>query len=268
MASRRDSAFSLIELLVFTAIFSFVLVAFVTMLISVTQIQTRESSQAEVNGQSQFLLQQVQSYVERASLVDIPQDTATTTLKLYMGIDSQDPTFITLSNGTVYLQQTATGTLQALTSPRVSVSGLSFTRRANPPGHDAVAVSFTISYNTTNFTQIFSQLAQTTVARVAAATFDSNLVPSSTATYNLGVSGQIWSSINQVINFSGSNVGIGTTPSLATFEVGSGNIRADSGDLVAANSANGLVLKSPGGTCYRITIANGGAIATSTLTCP
>src|SRR5579885_1626693 len=119
MASRRDSAFSLIELLVFTAIFSFVLVAFVTMLISVTQIQTRESSQAEVNGQSQFLLQQVQSYVERASLVDIPQDTATTTLKLYMGIDSQDPTFITLSNGTVYLQQTATGTLQALTSPRV-----------------------------------------------------------------------------------------------------------------------------------------------------
>lgn len=56
----------------------------------------------------------------------------------------------------------------------------------------------------------------------SAATFDSNLIPSSTATYSLGVSGQIWSSINQVLYFSGSNVGIGVSSPGQTLEVNGG----------------------------------------------
>lgn len=259
--------FTLIELLIFAAIFSFVVVAFITILTSVLNIQVRESSQAEVAGQSQYLLQQVQYYVEHASLVDIPQDVATTTLKLWLGVNSEDPTYLTLSNGIVYLQQTATGTLQAMTSNRVTVSNLTFTRRANPPGHDVVAVSFTMSYNTVNPEQMFSEALQTTVARVSAATFDSSVIPSSTATYNLGVTGNVWSSVNQIIDFSGSNVGINVTP-IEAFEVGSGNVRVDSGDVYVHNNANGLVLTDSSGICWRVKVSTSGTLTTASTTCP
>ena len=79
------------------------------------------------------MLQQIQYYIEKSSLIDIPQDTPTSTLKLWTGVNANDPTSISLINGTVYLQQTATGTLQALTSGKVTVSNLTFTRRANVP---------------------------------------------------------------------------------------------------------------------------------------
>ncbi len=264
---RIRKGFTLVELLVFAAIFSFVVMAFIAILTTVLGIQARESSQGEVASQSQYLLQQVQYYVERSSLVDIPQDGATSTLKLVMGINAQDPTYLTLNNGTVYLQQTATGTPQALTSAKVSVSNLSFTRRANPPGHDVVAVSFTMAYNTLNPKQMFSQALQTTVARVSAATFDSSVLPSSTATYNLGVTGQVWSSVNQIINFSGTNVGINVSP-VATFQVGSGNVRVDSGDVYVYSNSNGLILKDTSNVCWRVKINTGGSLTTASTTCP
>jgi len=268
MRPLRRKGFTLIELLIFAGVFAFVVVAFITILITVLNVQSKEGSQAEVNSQSQYVLQTVQYYVERASLIDMPLETPTTTLKLYLGINAQDPTYMTVQNGMLYVQQTATGTPVALTSSRVVLSNMTFTRHANPPGHDVVSVAFTISYSTTNPTQLFSQALQTTVARVDAATFDSNLLPSSTATYNLGVSGQVWNSINQVLYFSGSNVGIGGVPASAVFELITGNVRVDSGDVVVVNSANGIVLTSPGGTCYRIKINNGGTFSTSTVGCP
>ncbi len=202
--------FTLVELLISLGIFAFISVAFITILIAVTRVQVQQSSAVEVGTQSQALLQKIQYYVEQSSLIDIPQDTPTSTLKLYTGVDAQDPTYISLQNGTVYLQQTATGTPQALTSNRVTVSDLTFTKRANAPSHDSVSVAFTIAYNTSNIEQAFSQMLQTSIARVSAATFDSNILPSSTATYNLGVAGNIWNSVNQSIYFSGTNVGIGT----------------------------------------------------------
>jgi type II secretory pathway pseudopilin PulG len=267
MTSSRRAGFTLIELLIFAAIFSFVVVSFITIYLTVTNIQLRESSQAEVNGQSQFLLQQVQYYVERSSLVDMPADAPTSTLKLYLGVNSQDPMFMTLASGTVYLQQTATGTLQALTSNKVAVSNLTFTRHANPPGHDSVGVAFSMAFNTTNLGQIFSQALQTSVTRVSAATFDSNLVPSSTATYNVGVSGQTWSSINQVINFSGSNVGIGVSP-IAPLEVAGGNVRVDNGDIAVVSNTNGIILKDPSNVCWRIKVNASGTLVTASVGCP
>jgi competence protein ComGC len=217
------NAFTLIELLVFAAIFSVCIIAFITILISVLRVQSHQAGEVEVNEQSQFLLQRVQYYVERSSLVDIPQDTATGTLKLYLGINNQDPTVITVSSGTVYVQQTATGTPQALTSSKVIVSNLQFVRRANPPGHDTVNVSFSISYNTGNIQQMFTQFFQFSVARVSAATFDSNLIPSSTSgAYGIGTASSYWNSINGTVYFNGTNVGIGVSSPGQTLEVNGG----------------------------------------------
>lgn len=267
--SRRG--FSLVELLIFSAIFTVIMVIFITILVAVTRVQVRQSSAAEVNSQSQFLLQQIQYYVQTSSLVDMPQDTPTTTLKLRMAASSSDPTYIYLSGSTVYLKLTDAGAPQALNSSKVNVSSLSFTKRSNSPSHDSVNVSFMVSYNTSNIQQQFVESLRTAVARVNAATFDSNVVPSSTATYNLGVTGQTWNSVNGVLNFSGSyayfsgvNVGINVTSPGQLFQVGGAS---GAGDIYIYGAGKGIILKSPGGTCFEVTITNTGYIATSSATC-
>lgn len=219
---RSRKGFTLIELLIFSAIFSLIMVAFIAILVSVTKVQTRQYALAEVNGQSQFILQTIERLVAQSSVVDMTAGESSSTLKLRMAASSSDPTYIYLSSGTVYLKETDSGQAQALTTSRVTVSSLDFTRRSNSPGRDSVSVAFTVEYTTPTASQKLPQSLSTTIARVSAATFDSNLIPSSTATYNLGITGQVWSSVNNIVNFSGSNVGIGTASPGQTLEVNGG----------------------------------------------
>jgi prepilin-type N-terminal cleavage/methylation domain-containing protein len=214
--------FTLIEILVAIGIFTVIIVAFIGILLVVTQVQVQSSSSSAVNQESQLLLQKLQYYIQTAGIIDMPTSTPTSTLKFDVASSSLDPSNIALASGTVYLQQSSGGALQPLTSNRVSVSNLSFTRYANPPGHDVVSVSYTISYNTSNIAQAFSQLFQTSIAQVSAATFDTGVYPSVNGTEPLGSSGQAWSSINGLINFSGSNVGIGTLSPNQPLEINGG----------------------------------------------
>jgi hypothetical protein len=85
-----------------------------------------------------------------------------------------------------------------------------------------VSISYTLSYNTSNIKQAFSQLFQTSISQVSAATFDTGVYPSVNATLPLGGSGQTWTSINGIINFNGSNVGIGTLSAAQPLEVNGG----------------------------------------------
>jgi prepilin-type N-terminal cleavage/methylation domain-containing protein len=170
MEKRRRRGFTLIELLVFSAIFALIIGAFITILITVVTTQTQQSASAEAQQQGQFLLQQFQYYIESARLVDMTQDVATSTLVLRESISSSsyDPTIFTLTNGTVYLQQGAGGTPQPLTSNKVTISSLSFTRHYNvnstssPLGTDSVSYSFIVSSsagNQANYSESFQSSA-------------------------------------------------------------------------------------------------------------
>ncbi len=209
-------------MLIAVSIFTVIIVAFIGILAVVTQVQVQSSSSAAVNQESQLLLQKLQYYVQTASIIDMPTSTPTSTLTFDVASSSLDPSSITLASGTVYLQQPSSGALQPLTSNKVQVTNLSFTRYANPPGHDAVSISYTMKYNTSNLGQAFSQLFQTSIAQVSAATFDAGVYPSVNGTEPLGANGQAWSSINGVINFSGTNVGIGTLTPAQPLEVNGG----------------------------------------------
>ncbi len=204
----RTQGFTLIEMLIAISIFTVVAIAFIGILAVVTQVQVQSSSSAAVNQESQFLLQKLQYYIQTASIIDIPTSTPTSTLKFDVASSSLDPSFITLASGTVYLQQPSGGALQPLTSNKVYISDLSFTRNANPPGHDAVSIAYTMVYNTSNIAQAFSQLFRTSIARVSAATFDAGVYPSAAAE-PMGNPGNLWSPINGIIYTNGSNVGIG-----------------------------------------------------------
>jgi type II secretory pathway pseudopilin PulG len=253
--------FTLIELLVFTAIFTIVVVAFIAILVSFTRVQVRQTSVAEVNQQSQFLLQQIQYYIEGSSLVDLEQDASSSTLKLRMSASSTDPTYIYASGTIAYLKQTDAGAAQPLTSNKVNISSLTFTKRSNAPSHDSVSVSFTVTFNTTGLQQRFTQTLTTAIARVNAATFDSNIIPSSTATYKIGASGQTWTNINDMLYFSGSNVGIGIASPQKKLQVSNGDIYIDT-------TGNKLILRSPDGVCWWIQPTNAGAYSSTSSTCP
>lgn len=218
LSSRK--AFTLIKILVAVGIFTVVIIAFITMFVTVTRVQVQQSSAAEVNQQSQFVLQELQYYIEGSSLVDMPTDTATTTLKLWPTASSSSPTYITLSGGTLYLQQGG-GSLQPLTSNKITISNLSFIKHSNPPGHDSVDISFTLAYNTSNIQQAFSELLTTSVARVSAATFDTGVYPSVSGE-PMGTAASLWSPINGVIYFNNSNVGIGAASPQQALQVNGG----------------------------------------------
>jgi|GEM_PF-6024285 hypothetical protein len=151
--TNRRSGFTLIELLIFSAIFALIIGAFITILLVMVGVQSSQSSSNEAQQQGQFLDQQLQYYIESARLVDMTQDVSAGTLVLRESLasSSYDPTTFTLSNGTVYLQQGVAGTLQPLTSNKVTISNLSFTRHYNinssssPLGTDSVSYSFTVS---------------------------------------------------------------------------------------------------------------------------
>src|SRR5438132_303887 len=84
--------FTLIELLAFAAIFTVIMIAFITVFVAVTAVETKQLSASEVTVQSQFLLQTIQTNVEKSSLIELEQDMTTTTLKLRMAASSSDPT--------------------------------------------------------------------------------------------------------------------------------------------------------------------------------
>jgi len=253
--------FTLLELLIFSAIFAVLSITFMNILVSSIRIQARQSGAAEVGQQSQFLSQLVQYYVEKSSLIEMTADLATSTLTLRMASSTADPTTIYESGGIVYFKETTGGVAQALTSERVAVSNMAFVRRNNSPGHDSVSIIYTIAFNTNSLLRQFSQTFNTMIARVAAATFDSNVIPSANNTYKLGTSAGDWQSINNTLFFSSSNVGIGVSSPGEVFQVAGGAV-------YLSTAGQGVILKNPAGTaCYKLTITNGAQLATSSVTC-
>lgn len=255
------SGFTLLELVVFAGMFTVVAIAFVSILITMTRVQLNQEGAAEVNSQSQFLLQTVQRYVEQSVQVDMTTDLASTTMKLRMASTTYDPTYIYLSAGTLYVKETDSGTAQPLTSSKVKLSNVSFTKRENANGHDSVSVAYTMSYSNPNLLSRFSQSLRTSVARVSAATFDSDIRSSGTS-YVIGSSNGEWRSINGTIYFntSNANVGIGATNPAAKLQV--------AGDVYIDSNSYGLIEKSPNGNCWRLRVADTGAVTSTAITCP
>lgn len=170
MQKHLRRGFTLIELLMFTAIFSVIIGAFITILISMVSVQASQAASSEVQQQGQFVVQQLQYYIESARLVDMPQDTVMSALTLREATSTLDPTIINASSSgssTLVFIQRGTGSTTPLTVNKVSVSNLLFTRHFNsngtssPYGTDSVSFSFIVSANLggKQYTQAFQSSA-------------------------------------------------------------------------------------------------------------
>lgn len=187
--------FSLLEILIYTAIIGIVGSLFGGILVSVTRIQNQQGASTEVNQQLNFVVSSVQRVIRESSYVDIATGTATTTLTLKMQNPAKDPTVIKIANGKITLQQGGSSPLE-LTTSAVTVDKLIFLKITNYPGHDSVQVDVTLSHNTSNPQQQFTKSLSSAVARVSAATFDSDIVPGTDNTYDVGLGSARWQDLN------------------------------------------------------------------------
>lgn len=248
---QNRGGFTLIELIIFSAIFSLISIIFVAMLVSITGVQLRQTASSEVNRQSQFVLQTIQRYIENASLIETETtSTPIHSLLLRMPTGSADTSSLvsiywetsTISSA-IYLKS-GTSTPEAITSPKVIVDDLTFRKFSRPNAHDSVSFSMALSYHASSTGKRFFQRLSTTASRVSAATFDTSLLPQANIgglTLGLGAAGSMWTSINDAIffesgkvTFPAANVGVGTNAPTARFHV-IGNSLFE-GDLVTVNS--------------------------------
>ncbi len=239
-------AFSILEVIIYTAIFTAVIGLAVGIFIGAVKIGNRETASAEVTSQLNFVLQSIERLASRSSNFDIISGTATSTLKLRMPAPASNPTCVFLSGGVIKIagpdgsnRNCDFANATNLTNNKVIVDRLNFTKITFYPGHDNVLIDLQLTYNSADPQSRVVRSLQSAIPRVSAATFDDNLLPGSDNTYDFGLTGTRWRN-----------------------GLFSGNLRAGS------DSSHGLILTSPNGTCYRLTVSDAGALSTASITCP
>lgn len=207
----KTKGFTLVELLIYLAIFGVISGLFIGILGVAARVKEREMGANEVTTQLNFVTQTIQRLIRESSAAivncalnesikdnDVAENecsvgpgtslisTAQPVLRLRMKEPAKDPTIIWTENGKVRMQQ---GTQPAadLTTNRVTVpvSGLEFkkfSKADNNVWHDVIEIQFTLNYNSLNPAAQFSQKLPSAVGRASAATFDDSLLPGASAT--------------------------------------------------------------------------------------
>jgi len=261
--NRNALGFSLIELVVYIAIFSVSAVFLVSILTVITQIQVQQSSGREVSNQLSFVKDTIQRLVQSSSLVDMEAGNATSTLTLRMASSTKDTTLVYASSSILYLSEETEGgttTLTPLTDSNVTVDDFYVTKYENPNGFSVVEIDLTLSYNSTNPKAQVTKSISTGISRVSAAEFDSSVYPNADNSLDLGTALKKWKDL-----YVSGNLGVG----VSSFNSGY-KLTVSGGDIGVRDAGDGIVLKTPdGGACYRISITNAGAVtSTAVITCP
>jgi type II secretory pathway pseudopilin PulG len=256
LIERKSSGFSLIEFMIYIAIFAVSSTFLIAILVAVTRVEVRQSSSSEVDEQIRFVQHTVNSLVKNSSLIDIPVGVETDKLFMYMGSLAKDPVEIYIEDGTIYLREGADDPV-ALTNNDVVVDEFSVIKKENSGGGTLVQVDIVLRKNTADPREVLSRSVSSVVARVKASTFDSDVLPNTDGFLNMGNPASRWNNAY----FSG-KVGIGTAlPSPPTkLKVG--------GDIAFSDDTQGLILMSSGGSCFRLGVSDGGVVETSAVSCP
>lgn len=187
-AIKLSGGFTLVELIVYVSIFSIVSVFLTGVLITSLDIQGKNVSRNEVNNQLSLVVNTTQRLVRDSSLIeDVSCASSYCSVKLRMANEDIDPTIIwgDETRKKVYIEQGGVET--AITNDNVTVDSLTFLKKEIPGGHSILQVDATISLIGETAS---TSSARSVVARVNAATFDSDLIPG--GTWSLGLIGTKW----------------------------------------------------------------------------
>lgn len=202
----KRSGFTLIELMVYTAVFVVTAGLLTGILITISGSQSRENAAFEVTRQLQFVTQKIQYSVRDASnIVSAYEGSVKTnpcvnfcTLEILVRNKIQNPD-LSYSN-TVKFSSDANGVYMTegsnpkvlLTTPSVTVSSLKFSTVPNPGGISTVTIDLNLAYSSNEARLAVTKRLTSAIAHVSAATFDSDLLPDTSGGRNIGSSASPW----------------------------------------------------------------------------
>jgi len=190
---RRNRGFTLVEVLIYVAIFAVVAGILSAVLITVIRAQSRDAASNEVAAQLDFVLTTVQRLVRESSLIDIVYEgTSTSTacstycsVRLRMEDPSREPTIIRSDANGIYIKA-GTGNEVTLTTGKITVNSFSITKFEIAGGHAATQIDASFTFVTNNPQLAVTKTLQSAISRVTAATFDSDLIPNTDGSFDLG----------------------------------------------------------------------------------
>ncbi|MBI3273645.1 MAG: prepilin-type N-terminal cleavage/methylation domain-containing protein, partial [Candidatus Colwellbacteria bacterium] len=198
------SAFTLVELLIYVAIFAVTSGTLTAILLTTTRIQNNEVAGIQVTQELNLVLETTQRLVRDASLIEKVYEGVTETapcttfcsVKLRMQNTALDPTVIRSTATAIYLKQ-GVNPETTITSNRVIVNSLNFTKFDIIGGHATIQIDASLTYNSTNPQLAITKTLRSAVGRVSAATFDSDLLPdATTSNRNIGAATNLWQNLS------------------------------------------------------------------------
>ncbi len=153
---QANKGFTLIEVMIYVAIFSIVVGTLTTFALSMNSSRLRAQVMLEVNGQGASIVRTITQTVRNSTAITAPSAGNTAgALTLATSVSGTNPTSFSVTGETLYMTEGALSTV-ALTNNKVKLTNLVFTNlsRASTPG--VVQMRFTLS-NTASTTRVEQQ---------------------------------------------------------------------------------------------------------------
>lgn len=185
----NNKAFTLVELLIYSAILVIVSTLLVSILSVVSRIAGNQSASSEIANQGNFIMQTIQRLVRESSVVAVSADQKT--LTIYNSSYTTVPVGVVFDSVNNKVNLTDASGTSVLNTAKVVVNSLVFRKLSNSGAMDIVGIDLTLSYNSTDPVQMLTRTLSTAVSRASAATFDTGLFPNG-ASLDVGTSGTSW----------------------------------------------------------------------------
>lgn len=155
---RTSKGFTLVELVIYVGLTTIVIGLFGGILITVVRIQSQQTSSRQVGEELAFAMNVIKRDIRDSSYIS----THDTWMSLITPSSSGE-IIIDTASGIIRKQETAGGDFLPLTTNKVTVSALSLTTLSQGSSK-AVKISITMSFNTSNPQQQYTQTLQATAA--------------------------------------------------------------------------------------------------------
>lgn len=152
--------FTLIEILVFMALFSVILIVLTDLFSSTLQVRTESEATAAVQADASYIMARLMHDIAQASAVTVPSSLGGSGASLQITLNGINYSYA-LSGGNLTLTNN-TGT-NVLNGTDTTVSSLSFTRLGNGVAKDSVRFSYTVTSKASRSSGQESRTIQTTV---------------------------------------------------------------------------------------------------------
>ncbi len=190
MFKKSNQAFTLVEIMIYSAILVVVSTLLISILTVVTRIAGTENASSEIVNQGNFIIQTIQRLVRESSSLEVSSDFKT--LSIYLPSYTINPVRIVFDSINKKLNLTDASGVSVLNTSKISIDSLVFKKLSNAGALDIVGVDLILSFNSSKPDQALTRTLSTAISRANAAQFDTGVFPSVDNSLDLGAINQRW----------------------------------------------------------------------------